>query len=64
MPSIGQINPIHKFPHQFVKINDNTEYFETPSSLSGSTMMTFVAWSPKGVDRKMFTVRGMVTKRC
>ncbi len=58
MPSIGQINPIHKFPHQFVKINDNTEYFETPSSLSGSTMMTFVAWSPKGVDRKMFTVRG------
>lgn len=57
MPSVGQIIPIHKFPHQFVKINDNTEYSETPQSLSGSTMMTFVAWSPKGIDRKMFKIK-------
>jgi len=58
MPSIGQIIPVHKFPHQFVKVNDNTGYSETPSSLSGSTMMTFVAWSPKGIDRKLFKIKG------
>ena len=54
-----QIVPQHRFPHQLVQINDNTEVFDTYSaSYNDITALLCVFSSPKGRDNKVITITG------
>lgn len=57
MPVSYQIVPEHKYPHQMVQINDNTEVVDTYSAMSDDrTAMLCVFASPKGRDNKVITI--------
>ena len=59
MPVNYQIVPKHKYPHQMVQANDNTEVIETYSeAYSDDTALLCVFSSPKGRDNKVLTIRG------
>jgi len=57
MPKLTQIIPEHKYPHNLVVINDNTQYIDQPSTSSGDTKMLFVFASPKGKDGTIQTIK-------
>lgn len=57
MPVNYQIVPEHKYPHQHVQINDNTEVLANYSSgCSDITALLCVFTSPKGRDNKVYTI--------
>jgi len=57
MPVSYQIVPEHKYPHQHVQINDNTEVLANYSSgTSDITALLCVFTSPKGRDNKVYTI--------
>lgn len=59
MPKAGQIIPPHLYPHEYVVVNDNTEYTqELPEQRDDSTHMLFVFASPKGIDNKIQDITG------
>lgn len=59
MPRAGQIIPPNLYPHNFVVVNDNTEYsLELPPQIDNSTHMLFVFASPKGIDGEIRDIRG------
>lgn len=59
MPVSYQIVPEHKYPHQMVQINDNTQITETYSTLSDDrTTLLCVFTSPKGRDNQVLTISG------
>lgn len=63
MPKAGQIIPSHRFPHEMVVVNDNTEYTNTvPSDSDDSIKMLFVFSSPKGEDNKVKTITNGLTQ--
>ena len=62
MPRAGQIIPPHRYPHNYVVINDNTEYeWEYPEQIDNSTHMLFVFASPKGIDGSIQDITGGAT---
>lgn len=59
MPVSYQIVPEHKYPHQMVQINDNTEVSQVYSNASDDrTALLCVFASPKGRDNKVITIDG------
>lgn len=57
MPQAGQIIPTHSYPHEYVVVNDNTEYqVELPTESDDSIRLMFVFSSPKGRDNTMLTI--------
>lgn len=59
MPQVGQIIPDHRYPHNKVVINDNTEYkVEYNEESDDSVKLMFVFASPKGRTNKLITIDG------
>ena len=57
MPQAGQIRPVHRYPHNYVVVNDNTQVIdEVTTESDDSIRMLFVFASPKGVDGKIQTI--------
>lgn len=59
MPSTGQIVPLHRYPHNYTVIHNNTIYKqEFPEPVDTSTHMLFVFSSPKGIDGSIQDITG------
>jgi len=56
---MAQMVPTHRFPHNYVVINDNTAYSNAVASANeaGNTRVICVFASPKGEDGKVKTIR-------
>lgn len=58
MPSVSQIMPEHLFPHQVLRVNNNTIVEETVPSTAGKVYALYVFSSPKGPSNVVKTIKG------